>query len=158
VAIATVAQLCRATSTRVERRFAPRIEGALAFQRVASYLVRAMADLIRRIAILIVSLALVVGPTTGGAQAASMDPTMGSAVTNDAHSAGICTDCGTTKSGMSVAACMAGYCSGLTAFPVDTVMSFEVRPVDAFALYDARRISGQTEAPDPHPPKATILN
>ena len=146
------------TSTRVERHLASGAGVALAIQRVTRYCANMVVDLIRRIAAVAVSLALVLGPAAGGVYAASMGATMVSTATTDAHSTGACNDCGTTKSGMSVAACVATYCSSLTAFSTDTKFTFEVLSADTFASSGAGHVSGRAEAPEPYPPKAIILN
>lgn len=117
-----------------------------------------MVDLIRRIAVFAVSLALLLGPAWGVAYAACTSTTMGSIVTSDAHASGKCPDCGPTKSGMSAGACATAYCSGLTAFPPETKVSFDALPANMFLPGKARHVSGRAEAPDPYPPKTTILN
>ena len=146
------------TSTRVERRLASGAGVVLAIQRLTRYCAYMVVDLIRRIAAVAVSLALILGPAAGGAYAASMGATMVATTTIDAHSTGACSDCGTTKSGMSVAPCVASYCSGLTASSTDTKLAFEVLSADTFASSGAGHVSGRAEAPEPYPPKAIILN
>jgi len=115
-------------------------------------------DMIRRIAAAVLSLALVFGPGVNGAYAASMGVITASTAIGDAHSTSTCNDCGTAKAGMSVAPCMVSYCSGLTAFPPESKFLAEAAPLAKFAVGDARHINGRTEAPDPYPPRTTILN
>jgi len=114
-------------------------------------------DTIRRIAAVIVTLALFLGPVVSGAYAASMNATMTSMANGNMHPDGNCKDCGTQKGGMSASACF-GACSGLTALSLERSVLFEVSANGSFIVSDARPISGRADAPDPYPPRTTDLS
>jgi len=111
-------------------------------------------DLIRRIAAVVVALALILGPAMSGAYAASMDQTMTSMASGNMHPDGNCKDCGTHQRGMSASACF-GACNGLAALSLQRSIVFEASANGSFTIGDAARISGRADAPDPYPPRTT---
>lgn len=116
-----------------------------------------LVDLIRRIAALMVTLALIFGPGFDGAYAASMHATMASMSNGDMHSGGPCGGCGTAKAGMPVSSC-SGACSCWAAFPPDGNFTFGALAAKIFVVGGARHISGRADAPDPYPPRTTDLS
>jgi hypothetical protein len=116
-------------------------------------------DRVRLISAVLLTLALVVGPVTSGIHSVSMGAKMAMAASSDAHSPSKCDDCDAAKAGMSVGMCSAAsYCSGLAAFPSTENTVFAPLPVGTLAHYDTGHMAGRADAPDPYPPKPTILS
>jgi hypothetical protein len=131
----------------------------LAFYRGNRYTCLMLVETVRRISTLLVTLALVFGPAVNSVYAASMGAKMAVAASSDVHSPSKCDDCGAAKAGMSVGMCSAAsYCGGLTAFPSTGNAVFEPLPVGTLAPYNTRHMTGRADAPDPYPPKPTILS
>jgi hypothetical protein len=101
------------------------------------------------------TLALVFGPAVSSAYASSMGAKTTIAASSDAHSLGMCDDCGAAKAGMCSAA---SFCNGLTAFLPTGNTVFKPLAVDTLAPYVTRYLTGRAVAPDPYPPKPTILS
>jgi len=117
-----------------------------------------VTDTVRRISALILALALVFGPAGGGVYAS-----LGGAkaavltVSGNSHSPGNCDHCG-AKGGVPVGLCSSGaFCSSPAITPVDHFAP--ERPSAAQAVfYKPNQLTGRADAPDPYPPRFTILS
>src|SRR5712692_1697901 len=129
----------------------------LAFCLANRYHTSMVPDLVRRISMVLVALALAFGPGGNGVYASSMGAKMAMAASSDAYSPSKCGDCGATKAGMLAGACSVAYCSGLTAFSFAASGIFDWPPADTLPFGDTRHLTGRADAPDPYPPRPTIL-
>ncbi len=114
-------------------------------------------ELIRRIAVLLMAVALIFGPAVGGAYAASMDATIASVASADMHSSGMCGPCGTTKAGIPASSYLSAACCSLTAFPTNGNVVFNAPAESVLAKSDDHHMSGRADAPDPYPPRTTEI-
>lgn len=116
-------------------------------------------DTVRRISAVILALALVFGPAGGGAYA-SLGGLKAAVMTasSDSHSPGKCNDCGAGKGGISAGLCSsAAFCSGFAIPPVSHLVPERLLAGRALA-YEAHHLTGRAQAPDPYPPRVTILS
>lgn len=127
------------------------------FHRSSRYFGRIVLDMIRRIAVALVSLSLLLGPGMAGVSAAPTATTMMSMGAGGMHSGGPCRHCGSSQMAMPNAACVAA-CGGLIAVAPDHGLKFDARPVDVFASARARDMMGRADAPDPYPPRTTSIS
>lgn len=117
-----------------------------------------MIDTIRRVFAVILTLALVFGPAVGtayaslgGAKAAVMT------ASGDGHSYGKCDDCG-AKGGVPAGPCSPeAFCGSPAIAPVTHFLSEELPTYRAIA-YQPSHLVGRAEAPDPYPPRSSILS
>lgn len=116
-----------------------------------------MLDTVRRIAAILLTVALALGPGMSGVFAS---PDHGQSVvmmSSDMHSSGKCNDCDGGKAGMPATTCSIG-CSGIMAVAPEG-MTPVVPPSEAvIGLVAASDPMGRTIPPEPYPPKSTILN
>jgi hypothetical protein len=115
-------------------------------------------ETVRRISAVILTLVLVLGPagcgvyaSLGGVNAAVIT------VSGDGHSHGKCGDCG-ANGAVPAAPCSSGaFCGG---FAVPAVSHFMPEPLsaDQAPAYEPHHLTGRADAPDPYPPRSTILS
>lgn len=132
---------------------------SLAFHSQNRYVANMLSDVARRIAAILLALALVFGPAGVGINASSMSVKMAAvAASGDMHSSGKCSDCDASNATMSGGVCSAVFCSGFIAFPpVTSRAGLDWVSADTFR-YDARHLAGRVSPPDPYPPRPTILS
>src|SRR5713101_7891012 len=106
-----------------------------------------LVDMVRRIAAVLVTLALAFGPATSSVHASSMGAKMAVSASSATHSPSKCEDCGTAGAGMSGGLCSVN-CSGLTAFFSADKAVFDWLPVDTREPYGARHGIGHADPPD----------
>ncbi len=111
---------------------------------------------VRQISAILVTLTLVFGPAVSGANASVMGGKMTAAASSDMPLK--CGDCGMAKGATCVGMCSAAFCGGLIIFTSAGNDLPDVQQLDTLAPYDARRMSGHISAPDPYPPRPTILS
>ena len=117
-----------------------------------------MRDVARRIAAILVTLALVFGPAVAAVNASSMATKTAVAAASNMHSPGTCSGCGASKATMSGGVCSIAFCSGFTAFPVAIHAGLDWVLANTLVPYDARHMTGRAVPPNPYPPRPTILS
>jgi hypothetical protein len=78
-------------------------------------------------------------------------------VSGDGHAPGKCDDCG-ANGAVPTGLCSPGaFCSG---FAVPAVSLFVPEPLPAYQApaYEPHHLTGRADAPDPYPPRSTILS
>jgi hypothetical protein len=113
---------------------------------------------VRRISAVILALVLVLGPAGGGLYA-SMAGAKAAVVTvsGNSHSPGNCDHCG-GKEGLPAAPCSSGaFCSSPAITPVDQFVPEQPSAAHA-VFYKPTHLMGRALAPDPYPPRSTILS
>lgn len=114
---------------------------------------------VRRISALFLTLALVLGPAMGGAYASlGIGKATVITVSGDSHSPGKCNDCGSSKGGMPAGLCSPGTFCGAFAIPPVSHFVPERRPSRQALLFEHHYLIGRADAPDPYPPRPTILS
>ncbi|MEH2506700.1 hypothetical protein V1290_005511 [Bradyrhizobium sp. AZCC 1578] len=117
-----------------------------------------VTDTVRRFFALILALALVFGPAGGGLYA-SLAGAKAAVVTvsDNSHSPGNCDHCG-AKGGLPAGLCALGaFCSSPAITPVDQFVPEQ--PSAAHAVFSKpNHLTGRAQAPDPYPPRSTILS
>lgn len=117
----------------------------------------AMLDTVRRIAAILLSLALALGPGMSGAFASPENGKAAVMMSSDMHSFGKCNDCDGGKAAMPVATCSIS-CSGIMAFPPGTMTVVPLLETAAVGFVTAPNMTGRNIPPDPYPPRSTILS
>jgi hypothetical protein len=114
-----------------------------------------MLDMVRRIAVILLTLALAWGPGMSGALA-SPSSKASVMMSSDMHPSGKCNDCGGSNAGMPLATCSIS-CSGIVAVAQGTMIaSRQSRAVHSFVV--TSDMTGRNIPPDPYPPRPTILS
>jgi len=113
---------------------------------------------VRRISAVILALALVLGPA-GGGLCASLAGAKAAVVTvsDNSHSPGNCDHCG-AKGAVPAGLCSSGaFCNSPAIPPVDQFVPEQ--PSAAHAVFSKpTHLTGRAQAPDPYPPRSTILS
>jgi hypothetical protein len=115
-----------------------------------------MLDTVRRIAAILLTLALALGPGMGGVLAS---PAGGKAVvtmSSDMHSSGKCDDCGGSKAGMPVATCSIS-CIGIMGLSKSPAVASRALPA-VHGFVTTSNMTGRNVPPDPYPPRPTSLS
>ena len=115
-----------------------------------------LLGLTRRICAMLLSFALLLGPTAYSVHASGLNARMTTAMSGDMHSSGLCDDCDGNKAGVPAGACSV-ICSGMIAV-LPGAAQFARLPVEAHGHVFARVMTGLDAPPDPYPPKATVLS
>lgn len=113
---------------------------------------------VRRISAVILALALVLGPAGGGLYA-SLAGAKAAVVTisGNSHSPGNCDHCD-AKGGLPAGLCSSGtFCSSPAITPVEHFVPEQPLAAEP-VLYEPNHLSGRAQAPDPYPPRSTILS
>lgn len=116
-----------------------------------------MPDTVRRIAAILLTVALALGPGMSGVFAAPDHGQSMVMMSSDMHSSGKCNDCDGGKAGMPATACSIG-CSGIVAVAPDATAAVVPPSETVIALVAASDLTGRTIPPEPYPPRSTILN
>ncbi len=115
-----------------------------------------MLDMGRRIAAILLTLALTLGPGTGRMFASPDQGKAAVVMSSDMHSSGKCGDCEGSKAGMPAATCSIS-CSGIVAVLPGTVAADRSPETVQGSIAVSHRV-GRTIPPDPYPPRPTILS
>lgn len=114
-----------------------------------------MRSFVRRLLVLLLSAALVTGLTVRSAEAGTIEMAA-AAIATDMPMHGKCDGCAGSDKAMAPAACSA-YCAGLTALPA--MMLAVLHPVADSTVTPAVELAATEHiaAPEPYPPRPTIL-
>lgn len=115
-----------------------------------------MLDTVRRIAAILLTLALTLGPGTGHVFASPDQGKAAVMMSGDMHSSGKCGDCDGSKTGMPAATCSI-TCSGIVAVLPGAVAADRL-PETVHRFMPASDVTGRTIPPDPYPPRPIILS
>ena len=116
-----------------------------------------MLDTVRRIAAILLTLALALGPGMSGAFASPENGKAAVMMSSDMHSSGKCNDCDGGKAGMPGATCTIS-CSGIMVFPPGTMAAVPLPKAATVDFVAASHMTGRNIPPDPYPPRSTILS
>lgn len=115
-----------------------------------------MLDKVRRIAAILLTLALALGPGGSGAVASPNGGKLVVMMSSDMHSSGKCNDCGGGKAGMTAGACSLS-CSGIVEVSGAPVIAGRL-PKMVHDLVAPSDTTGRNIPPDPYPPRPTTLS
>lgn len=115
-----------------------------------------MSEQIGRIFRLALALTFIVALVPHGSRAADSDAKLVMAAATDMPMSGKCDGCGHDPKAMTPAACSA-YCGSFVALPL-TETPPEAPPVERMGSSGGPTLVGHTIPPDPHPPRAAVLN
>jgi len=145
-------------STAIDPRQLARDNIPLAFCQPDHYFGAMVIATVRRISAVILALVLVLGPASGGLYASMAGAKAAVvSVSGNSHSPGNCDHCG-GKGGLPAGPCSLGaFCSSPAIAPVDQFVPEQ--PSAALAVFPKpNHLTGRAQAPDPYPPRCTILS
>ena len=116
-----------------------------------------MLDTVRRIAAILLTVALALGPGMSGVFASPDHGQSMVMMSRDMHSSGKCNDCDGSKAGMLAATCSIG-CSGIMAVAPGSTAAVVPPSETVIAVIAASDLTGRTIPPEPYPPRSNILN
>lgn len=128
----------------------------LAFHIRDRYVAVMLFDLVRRLSVTLLILSLSLGPAVNSVHASSMGAKMAVTALSDMHSPGKCSDCAGSKNGVAPGVCSV-YCTGVTAASPD-VTEIDFLSIETFGRLATRLMAGLPVAPDPYPPRPTVLS
>lgn len=115
-----------------------------------------MSERVRRIAVLLLALALTAGWMSHGVRAADMGVKMAVAAASDMPISGKCDGCGGGHDSMQAGTCFA-YCGPVSALPSAPAVC-DVLPVDTVQYRPVLPGTGWGAPPDPYPPRPSVLS
>jgi hypothetical protein len=114
------------------------------------------SDLLGRLSVALLILALVIGPAGSSMRMLSMTGQMATVALSGADAVGPHADCGGSKSGVPIGACSV-HCAGMMAISPLLSLIDDVAP--ATQEYHKHQILiGQRARPDPYPPRSIVLS
>lgn len=115
-----------------------------------------MCERVRRITVLLLTLALTAGLMSHGIRAADMGVKMAVAAASDMPISGKCDGCSDGRDGMQAGTC-SPYCGTVSALPSAPAV-YDVLPIDTQQYAAVPAATGLGVPPDPYPPRPSVLS
>ena len=113
-------------------------------------------DVVRRLAAILLTVSLVLGPSVSSVHASSMDAKMVSSAVSNTHSSGMCGDCSGSQNTAPMVAC-SPYCTSVAPAVLASSV-FQFIQIAAHGYLPSRDMAGRHVPPDPYPPRPAVLS